>query len=180
MAEKHTARMTLRARLTATVAVLRRKPLQTGKLLGCFLAVVLGLGGFFRIIDVSGLFNDPLLGDGQFLALVLLPVVGLVLVGVVFLETLATGYRLLRSDTRIGERATRRVGYTLLRTVEAGIAFAGVAVMALAVPVLLAESTPAPAGVGIMLLLLMVGLGILVASFLRSLAELAVYGGPVS
>lgn len=179
MAQKHTARMALRTRLTALWAVLRRKPLQAGKLLGCSLAVVLGLGGFFRIVDASGLFNDPLLGDGQFLALVLIPVVGLGLVGVVFLETLATGYRCLRSDAPIGEQATRRVGYTLLRAVEAGIALVGVAVMALAVPVLLAASTPAPAGVGIMLLLLVVGLGILLASFVRSLAELVVYGDSV-
>jgi hypothetical protein len=91
-------------------------------LLCCFLAVMLGLGGFFRVVDARGLFDNPLLGDGQFLALVLLPVVGLGLVGVVFLETLATGYRCLRTDTPIRKQATRRIGYTLVRIAEAGIA----------------------------------------------------------
>jgi hypothetical protein len=52
--------------------------------------------------------------------------------------------------------------------------------MALAVPVLFADSTPAPAGVGVLLLLLFVGLGILLASFVRALTELVVYGNPVS
>jgi hypothetical protein len=137
---------------------LRRKPLQTAKLLGCFLSVVLGVGGFLRIIGARGPIDNPLLGDGQFLALVLLPVVSLGLVSVVFVETLATGYRCLRSDTSMGEQATRRIGYTLLRAAEAGIALAGVAVMALSVPVLLAESPPAPADVGILVLTLLVGL----------------------
>lgn len=157
-------------------ATVQRHPLQTGKFVGILLAVVLFVGGFLRLLD-GALAGDSLLGDGQFLALVLLPVVGLGLVTVVFLETLVAGYRVVRSNRSLGEQLSGRVGYVLLRGVEAGIAVLGVLVASSALPALFAESTPGPAGVGIMLLLALVTLCILFVSFVRSAAELFVYTG---
>ncbi|MFB6198978.1 MAG: hypothetical protein ABEI52_12045 [Halobacteriaceae archaeon] len=113
--------------------------------------------------------------DGQFLALVLLPLVSFGLVVVVFLETVLSGYRSIRSNTSLTTQFTDRVGYSLLRGAEAGFAFFGVVVMSAAVPTLLAESTPSPVGVGIMLLLFVIGMGILIVSLIRSSAELIVY-----
>lgn len=156
--------------------VVRENPLQAGKFVGILLAIAMGVAGFFRLIDAQGLLDNPLLGDGQFLALIAIPLVGLGLVCLVFVETLVTAYRVLRSDTPISEQITDRVGYIVLRSVEAGIAVIGVMIIGAALPVLFAESTPAPAGVGVMLLLFGVGLGILFASLVRSSAELFVYG----
>lgn len=93
-----------------------------------------------------------------------------------FVETLVTTYHVIRSDTTISEQLADRVGYIVLRSVEAGIALLGVVVMSTALPVLFAESTPGPAGVGVMLLLFGVGIGILFASLIRASAELFVYG----
>lgn len=159
-------------------SVVKRKPLQAVKFVGILLAIVLGVGGFFRIINAKAIIDGPLLGDGQFLALILIPLLSFGLVFVVFVETLITGYRSLRTDESVKEQLTGRAGYLLLRGAEAAVA---VTIMFIAVPVLFAESTPAPAGVGIMLLLMAVGLGILIASFIRSFAELFIYdGSPVS
>ena len=155
--------------------VLADKPLQTGKFVGILLALVLGLAGFLRIIDARGIVDNPLLGDGQFLALLLVPLVSLVLVCVVFLETLVAGYRSVRSDASVTEQVRGRIGYLLLRGVEAGIAVLSVIVIVGTVPLLFAESTPAPIGVGIMLFVLLIGLTILIASFVRSGAELLIY-----
>ena len=168
--------VTRHERLPWLPATVQRHPLQTGKFVGVLLAVVLFVGGFLRLLD-GALAGDSLLGDGQFLALVLLPVVGFGLVAVVFLETLVAGYRVVRSDRSVGEQLSGRGGYVLLRGLEAGIAVLGVLVMSSALPSLFAESTPAPIGVGIMLLLAVVTLAILFASLVRSGAELFVYGG---
>ena len=156
--------------------VIQRKPLQTAKFAGILLALVFGVGGFFRLFDFGAVIGNPLLGDGQFLALVLVPLFSFGLVVVVFVETLVAGYRFVRSSEPVADRLTERIGYTLLRGLEAAVALAGVLLMVAAVPVLFAESTPAPAGVGILLLLLVVGFGILLASLVRSFAELVVYG----
>lgn len=155
-----------------------QKPLQTGKFVGILTALGLALAGFFRIINAKGFFGGSMLGDGQFLALVLLPLVGLGLVGLVFVETVVSGYQSLRSDQSLREQASGSPGYLLLRSLEAGVAILGVVVMGTALPVLVAENTPAPAGVGIMLLLFAVGLGILGMSLVRSTAELFVFDGP--
>lgn len=165
--------MAERARLPEAV---RKKPLQAGKFVGVLLALVLGVGGFLRLVDARGLVGSPVLGDGQFLALLLLPVVALGLVVVVFLEALVGGYRSVRSERSLGEQVDGRVGYLLLRGTEAALAGLGVAIVVAAVPVLFAETTPAPAGVGLMLLLFVTGLGVLCVSFVRSAAELFVYG----
>lgn len=157
--------------------VVRQKPVQAGKFVGVLLALALAVAGFFRLVDARGIVGGPTLGDGQFLALVLLPVVGLGLVILVFVETLVGGYRSLRSDRPLGEQVAGRGGYLVVRGVEAGAAVLGVMLMGAAVPTLVAESTPGPAGVGVMLLLFAVGLGILCASLVRSTAELFVYGG---
>lgn len=164
-------------RFSGLTSVVKKKPLQAGKFGGILLALGLGIGGFFRIIDASAIIDGPALVDGQFLALIFIPLVSLGLVVLVFAETLITGYRSIRADEAIRDQLTGRAGYILLRGVEAGFAFVGVTVMFTALPVLFAESTPAPAGVGIMLLLMAVGLGILVTSFVRSIAELFIYDG---
>lgn len=155
--------------------LLADKPLQASKFAAIVLAIGLGVAGFLRFVNVQSLVGDPILGDGQFLALILLPLVSLGLVAVVFAETLVAGYRLARSDRPIAERTRDRTGYVLVRAGEAAIAVTGVLLMASAVPPLFAESTPAPAGVGIMLLLFVVGFAILVASLVRSGAELFVW-----
>lgn len=154
---------------------LRRKPLQAGKFIGVLLALVLGLAGFFRVIDATVLVDDPLLADGQFLALVLLPLVGLALVILVFVETVVAAVRAVLSEDGLLARVRGRPGYVLLRGAEAGFAVLGVLVMASVLPVLVAESTPAPAGVGGMLLLAAVAVGILVVSLARTTVELFVY-----
>lgn len=157
--------------------VISAKPLQVAKFVGILLSLALGIAGFFRLIDARAMLDGPLLGDGQFLALVLLPVVSLVLVIVVVLEALVTSYRLVQSDASIMEYFDNRISYLLLRGVEAAIAILGVALIAAALPPLFADSTPGPAGVGIMLLLFVVGIGILLASLVRSAAELFIYRG---
>lgn len=156
---------------------IRSKPLQSAKFVGILLSLVLGIGGFLRLFDARALIGDPILGDGQFLALLLIPLVSLGLVVLVTAETVVAGYRVLRAEASLDDRIDGRAGYLLLRGVEAGIAVLGVALMAAALPPLFAEGTPAPAGVGIMLLLLAVGIGILLASFVRSGAELFVFTG---
>lgn len=170
-------RMTHHKPFTDIPGVIRKKPLQAAKFAGIPLALVLGVAGFFRLIDAKAILDGPLLGDGQFLALILIPVVSLVLIFVVFLETIVTGYRIFQSDEPITDHIKGRLGYTLIRGAEAAIAIVGVTIIFAALPPLFAESTPAPAGVGIMLLLMVVGIGILVASFVRSSAELFVYRG---
>lgn len=170
--------MTQSNRTTVIPNVVREKPLQASKFVGILLALTFGVTSFFRIIDARRLLNDPLLGDGQFLALVTIPLVSLGLVWLVFVETLVTGYRILRSDTAISEYISDRVGYIVLRSVEAVIALLGVTLMVSVLPLLFAESTPAPAGVGAMLLLFAVGIGILFMSLVRSSVELFVYGSP--
>ena len=101
--------------------------------------------------------------------------VSLGLVAVVFAETLVVGYRIVRSDRPFGERFRDRAGYRLVRGAEAAVAVVGVVLTVGALGPLFAESTPAPAGVGLMLGLFVVGLGILVASLVRSGAELFVW-----
>lgn len=156
--------------------VVTNKPLQVVKFVGILFAILLAVAGFFRIIDAQTFVEGPTLADGQFLALIFLPLVSLGLVVVVFAETVVSGYRSLRSDRSLRDQAIDRVGYLFLRGMEAGLAVLGVAIMISAIPLLLAESTPAPIGVGIMLLLFVVGIGILCVSLVRSTAELFVYG----
>lgn len=164
---------------TGLPSTVKRKPLQAGKFAGILVAIVLGVGGFFRIFGGRGIVDDPLLGDGQFLALVLIPLLSFGLVLVVLVETVVTGYRSLRADESVTEQLTDRISYTVLRSVEAVFAVVGAAIMLTVLPVLVADSTPAPAGVGIMLVAMAVGFGILFASLVRSFAELFVYeGGP--
>lgn len=172
-----TAAMNRRNRLPGVPSVVARKPLQAGKFGGILLTILLAVAGFFRVIDARAVIDHPLLGDGQFLSLVFVPLLSLGLVAVVFVETLVAGYRGLRAESPVREQLAGRWGYVVLRVAEAGVAVVGVALMITALPVLFAESTPAPAGVGIMLLLLAIGLAILVASFLRSAAELFIHDG---
>lgn len=155
--------------------IMRRKPLQTAKFAGILFTIGLAMAGFFRLIDAKAFIDGPLLGDGQFLALVLLPLASLGLVIIVFAETLVSSYRSLRSQRSFGDILAGRTGYLLIRSIEAGFAVVGVFIMASAVPAMFAENTPAPAGVGLMLLLFVVGLGILFASLARTTAELFVY-----
>lgn len=155
--------------------ILPDKPLQAAKFRSILLALVLAVAGFFRLLDPAAAGGAPTLLDGQFLALVLLPVVSLGLILIVFIETVVSGFRSLRSDRRISDQLHGRTGYFLLRGTEAGLAVIGLAIMASAVPVLMSESTPAPAGVGVMLLLFVVGLGIMFVSLVLSSAEPFIY-----
>ncbi len=167
--------MTTNSRFIGLTSTLQEKPLQAGKFMGILLGLVLGVAGFFRLIDASAVIDGPMLGDGQLLALIVIPLISLGLVGVVFVETVLSVYRSVRAEASLSEQFSGRIGYMLLRGVEAGIAIVGVLLMVAAIPVLFAESTPAPAGVGIMLLLMVVGLGILLTSFIRAGAELFIY-----
>lgn len=167
--------MTQHTRFMNLPSVIKRKPLQAGKFVGILLTLVLGIGGFFRVINARAVISDPFLGDGQLLALILIPLLSFGLVVIVFVESLYSGYQIVRSDAPLGAQVSERVGYVLVRSGEAIIAIVGVVIIFTALPVLFAESTPAPAGVGIMLLLMAVGLGILFMSFIRSFVELFVY-----
>lgn len=167
--------MTRQKTTSEVTSLVIQKPLQAAKFGGILLTLVLGIAGFFRLIDARAILDAPLLGDGQFLAMILIPVASLLLICVVFLETLVTGYRLFQSEAPLRDHLNRRRGYVLLRCAEAAIALVGVTVIVAALPTLFAESTPSPVGVGIMLLLMIVGLGTLVMSFVRSSAELFVY-----
>lgn len=124
------------------------------------------------MISAEAIVNDPLLGDGQFLALVFVPLLGLGLMVLVFLESLVAGYRVVRSDASIRHQVTGRWGYLLIRGAEAGTAIVGVLIVFATLPLLFAETTPAPAGVGLLLVLFVAGLGILFIGFVRSCAEL--------
>lgn len=157
---------------TVIPAKIRNKPLQAGKFGGILLALVLGIAGFFRIIDASAMIDDPLVADGQFLALLLLPLVSLLLVCIVSLEAVVAGYRLVRGEGSVTADVDGGTGYLVLRAAEAGIALLGVTIMLSVLPTLFADSTPAPAGVGALLLLMVVGLAILITSFVRSAVEL--------
>ncbi|GAD53547.1 hypothetical protein MBEHAL_2307 [Halarchaeum acidiphilum MH1-52-1] len=152
-------------------AAVERTPLQAAKFVGVLAALALSVLGFTRVLSGPGL-----LFDGQFLALVLTPLVALALVTVVCCETLYSVSRVIRSDATLAEQVSGRIGYVLLRGVEAAIGVGGALFIASLVPALVDESTPAPAGVGITLIAMAVGLGILVASLVRAAAELFVYG----
>lgn len=158
--------------LVGLPAVCRRKPLQALKFTGVLLALVLGVSGFARLVSLEWVAGGALAGDGQFLALIGLPLVALGLVVIVAGETLVTLVRVGRAEAALTEPLRARPGYVLVRGLEAGVAVAGVALMATAVPVLFAADTPAPAGVGILLLLAGVGVAILAATLLRSGVEL--------
>jgi len=156
-------------------AVIKRKPVQAGKFIAVLVVLVLGIGGFFRVISAEGIFDAPLLGDGQFLALVFVPLLGLGLMVLVFLEVLVAGYRVLRSDASIRAQVTGRWGYLLIRGAEAATAIVGVTIILATLPLLFAETTPTPAGVGLLFVLFVTGLGILFTGFVRSCVELFVY-----
>lgn len=105
-----------------TLAVIKKKPLQAGKFVSILLTLVLGIGGFFRVINARAILNDPFLGDGQLLALILIPLLSLGLVVIVFVESLYSGYQIVRSGGSLSGQATGRVGYVLIRGAEAVIA----------------------------------------------------------
>lgn len=109
--------------------------------------------------------------DGQFLALVLVPLISLGLVGVVCLETLVTVIRSVRADASLVAQLTQHPGYTLVRCVEALIAVTGAGGVLLAGATLTTESMPAPVGVGLLLFAMGIGFLILVASIGRVLIE---------
>lgn len=147
-------------------------PLQASKLIGIVIGLLLGVGGVLRIISVAAVVDNPLLADGQFLGLVLVPLVGIGLVGIVILETAVTGYRILRSEDSVRTRAAGRLGYVLVRCLEAGVAIVGLLLIVTMGSALVAENTPAPVGVGLLFGLMAVGVAILLASLVRSVAEL--------
>ena len=151
------------------------KPLQVGKLAAISLTLLLGFVGFFRISSADALIDNPVLADGQFLALLVLPVISFALICLVVCESLVTGYRVLRTDRSLRNQLTDRVGYTILRGIEAAVAFATLVLMFLALPPLFAETTPAPAGVGLILAIFMAGLVTLGASLVRAALELVYY-----
>ncbi|GGM65768.1 hypothetical protein J2752_000258 [Halarchaeum rubridurum] len=151
-------------------AAVRSKPLQAAKFAGIVVSLVLLALGFVRVLSGPGLL------DGQLLALVLTPVVAGALVLVVTAETLVSLVRALRADASLAAQLSGRVGYVVLRAVEAVIGVGGVLLVAALLPTLLAESTPAPAGVGVMLVAAGVGVAIFAASLVRTAAELFVYG----
>lgn len=152
------------------------RPLQAAKFAGISLTLVLGVLGFFRIVSAEAVVDNPLLADGQFLVLIFVPLLSLALVCIVVLETVVTGYRLVRSDESIYDQISGQPGYVLIRSSEAAVALIGLTIVLLAAPVLFADSTPAPAGVGLMLGLLAVGFAIFVVSLVRSFAELVYCG----
>lgn len=167
--------MSQSAPVTGIQSVMKAKPLQTGKFVGILLTLILGVAGFFRLIDVGSVIEGTRLLDSQLLALILIPILSFALICIVFLELLVTGIQVLRSEQSLSEQISGRHGYVMLRGLEAILGIIGVLIMSAVIPVLFADSTPAPAGVGAMLLLMIVGIGLLIVSFIRSSAELFVY-----
>lgn len=167
--DRHTSAMAFRR-------FVRQKPLQATKLVSILLILVFAVLGFFRVISLDAVIDNPLIADGQFLTLVLVPVVSLGLIAVVACETLVTGIRAIRADQPILDQVTSRPGYMVVRGLEAGAALLGVVLIASAVPILVADSTPSPIGVGLMLGLLVVGIGIFLASLARTIIEFTSIG----
>lgn len=83
---------------SGVLGVVTQKPIQLAKFGGILLTLVFGIAGFFRLIDARAIIDAPMIGDGQFLALILIPLASFLLICVVFLETLVTGYCLFQSD----------------------------------------------------------------------------------
>lgn len=148
------------------------RPLQTSKLIGICIGLLLGFAGLLRISSAAAVVDNPLLADGQFLALVFVPLIGLALVGIVAVETVVTGYRVLRSGRSVRAQAAGRLGYVLVRGLESSVAVGGLLMMIGMMSTLFASGTPAPVGVGLMLGLMAVGVGILLASLVRSATEI--------
>lgn len=154
------------------LSFLTHKPLQASKLVGISLVLVLGIAGFLRLANAAMVIDNPLFADGQFLAVLFIPLASLALIGIVVLETLVSGYRVLRSERSIRTRVAGRPGYLLVRGVETAAALLGAVLIVFTAPILFAESTPAPAGVALMVALMVVGFGVLVASLVRAVLEL--------
>lgn len=151
---------------------IKSKPLQAGKLAGILFTLGLGIAGFLRLVPIEYSVDSPLFVDSQFLALIGIPLLSLVLVGVVILETFVAAIRVLRSDRSIRSHVSSNIWYALVRLVEGTVALLGVALIVLGVGTLTSSSLPAPAGVGLLLGLMLVGIGVLFTSLLRTLVEL--------
>ncbi|MFW6320430.1 MAG: hypothetical protein ACOC0Z_01155 [Halohasta sp.] len=154
------------------LAALGHRPLQASKLIAVILGLLFGFVGTVRFLGAGRVVDGSVLADGEFLALVFVPVVGLAVIGIVSVETLHAGYRVLRAERSIQLQASGRVGYVLIRGIEAATAVVGLAVIAELAPRLFAYAMPAPTGVGPLFGLTGVGTAVLVASLVRSAAEL--------
>jgi len=151
-------------------------PLQASKLIGISLGFVGGIAGIVGVVGPGGSVDLPSIAEGAILPLVVVPLVGAALGGVVVLETLHSSYRALRAETAVWRQLTDRRGYTLVRAIEAAVAVGGLVAVWRLVSTLDSGSLPAAAGVGVVGGLLAVGGVIIVASLLRSASELWYFG----
>lgn len=151
------------------------KPVQAGKLVLISLAVIFAIGGFFRIFQFPVFLEGPSLGDPQFIALLVTPLVSLLLVVVISVETVYTVIHVLRADRSFFGAFTSNPWYSLLRLIEAGVAFIGVGLFVVGLRTFVSEPMPAPAGVGLLLAFMVIALSILVVSLMRSVVELYLY-----
>jgi len=147
-------------------------PLQASKLIGISLGLLGGLTGLFGLVSPGGNVGLPSIAEGAIFPLVVVPLVGAALAGVVVLETLHSGYRALRAEAAVWRQAVDRTGYTLIRAIEAAVAVGGLVAVWQLVSALDSGPLPAAAGVGVVGGLLAVGGVIIVASLLRSASEL--------
>jgi len=132
---------------------------------------VFGIGDFVRVISMDAVVDNPLT-DGQFLALVFVPVVGVAVIGIVTVEAVLTGYHVVCSDDSIRAQASGRLGYILIRTIEAGVAVVGLLFVVLTASTLFSYSMPPPVSVGLLVGLTAVSGAALIASLVRSVTEL--------
>ncbi|WP_253738072.1 hypothetical protein [Halohasta salina] len=151
-------------------------PLQASKLIGICLGLLGGVAGFLGVVGPGGV-DLSSIAEGAILPLVVVPLVGAALAGVVVLETLHSSYRAFRAETTIRRQVVDRAGYTLLRAIEAAVAVGGLVVVWRLVSKLANGPIPSTAGVDVVSGLLAVGGGILAASLLRSVYELWYFGG---
>ena len=152
-------------------------PLQASKLIGISLGFVGGIAGIVGVIGPGGSVDLPSIAEGAILPLVVVPLVGAALAGVVVLETLHSSYRALRAETTVRRQLADRTSYTLVRAIEAAVAVGGLVAVWRLVSTLDSGPVPATAGVGVAGGLLAVGSAVLAASLLRSASELWYFGG---
>ena len=138
---------------------LAAKPLQACKLAAIAGVLLFGLAGFFGVIP------------GQQLgALLLVPAVSIALALVVIAETLVVGYRAVRAADPRADRLTVHPAYTVVRALEAAVAFLAAGGIVATIAALPDEPIPGPGAIGLLFVFVALGLLVLVTSLVRTLA----------
>ncbi|MFO7833136.1 MAG: hypothetical protein R6V31_03555 [Halohasta sp.] len=151
-------------------------PLQASKLIGISLGLVGGIAGLIGVVGPGGSLDFPSIAEAAVLPIVVVPLVGTALAGVVVLETLHSSYRALRAEVAIRRQLADRTGYALVRALEAAVAVGGLVAVWWLASMLDGRPVPAAGSVGVVGGLSAVGAAIIAASLLRSASELWYFG----